>query len=134
MPAPALCLGLPTLAASEVLLAVREGDNAPLPLERPELLLPSYQVRFFRPATGALRVLYGQERLPPPRYDLALLAPTVLASPAVETGLAAEQETTPAQAAVLQPKAFWAILLAAAVVLLLLIARLVTRAEPSRQG
>ena len=131
-PAPALCLGLPTLPASEVLIAVREGDNAPLPLDRPELLLPSFQVRFFRPVTGALRVLYGQERLPAPRYDLALLAPTVLASPAVETALAAEQETRPAAAAVLGPKAFWAILLAAAVVLLLLIARLVVRAEPPR--
>jgi hypothetical protein len=131
-PAPALCLALPTLAASEVLLAVREGDNAPLPLERPELLLPSFQVRFFRPDTGALRVLYGQERLPAPRYDLALLAPTVLASPAVEAALAAERETKMGPAAVLEPKAFWAILLAAAVVLLLLIARLVTRAEPSR--
>ncbi len=134
MPAPALCVSLPTLAASEVLLAVREGDNAPLPLERPELLLPSFQMRFFRPGTGTLRVLYGQERLPPPRYDLALLAPTVLASPAVETSLAAEQEARPPQAAILQPKAFWAILLAAAVVLLLLIARLVVRAEPSRHA
>ena len=113
---------------------MREGDNAPLPLERPELLLPSFQVRFFRPATGALRVLYGQERLPAPRYDLALLAPTVLASPAVETALAAEQEPKPDQAALLQPKVFWAILLAAAVVLLLLIVRLVRRADPSRQA
>jgi hypothetical protein len=132
-PAPALCLSLPTLAASAVLLAVREGDNAPLPLERPELLLPSFQVRFFRPGPGVLRILYGQERLPAPRYDLALLAPTVLASPAVETALAAEQQSKPTPAAVLDPRAFWAILVAAAVVLLLLIARLVGRAESSRQ-
>jgi hypothetical protein len=129
MPAAPLCLSLPTLEVSGVLLAVGEGDNAPLPLERPELLLPSFQVRFFRPAAGALRVLYGQDRLPPPRYDLALLAPSVLASPAVETALAAEQEAKPAEGALLHPKAFWAILLVAAVVLLLLIGNLVRRAE-----
>jgi hypothetical protein len=91
-------------------------------------------VRFFRPGAGALRVVYGRERLPAPRYDLALLAPTVLATPAVETALAAEQEAQPAEPAVLQPKAFWAILLAAAVVLLLLIARLVIRSDPSRRA
>jgi hypothetical protein len=130
MEAPALCLNLPTLATPEVLLAVREGDNAPLPLERPELLLPSFQVRFFRPEAGAHRILYGQERLPAPQYDLALLARTVLASPALETALAAEQESKVGQPAVLGPKGFWAILLLAAVVLLLLIARLVLRAEP----
>jgi hypothetical protein len=130
MEAPALCLNLPTLATPEVLLAVREGDNAPLPLERPELLLPSFQVRFFRPDAAALRILYGQERLPAPRYDLALLARTVLASPALETALAAERESTDGRPVGLGPKGFWAILLAAAVVLLLLIARLVLRAEP----
>jgi hypothetical protein len=133
-PAPAVCLSLPTLPTSEVLLVVREGDNAPLPLERPQVLLPSFQVRFFRPGAGALRVLYGQERLAAPRYDLALLAPTVLASPAVETALGAEQETKPTEAAALPPKAFWAILLAAALVLLVLIARLVVRADPPRQA
>jgi hypothetical protein len=130
VPAPAVCLNVPTLAAAEALLVLREGDNAPLPLERPELLLPLFQVRFFSPGTGALRLLYGHERMPAPRYDLALLAPAVLGSPASEMALAGEEESGSARPAILQPKAFWAILLAAAVVLLLLIARLVVRAEP----
>jgi hypothetical protein len=133
-PAPPLSLNLPTLEVAQLLLAVREGDNAPLPLEQPELLLPSFQVRFFRPGAGRLRVLYGHERLPPPRYDLALLAPAVLASPAVEVALGAEEESTSTRPAILTPRAFWAILLAAAVVLLLLIGRLVVRAEPSKDA
>jgi len=128
--APALTLGLPTLTTSDVLLAVREGDNVPLPLGPPELLLPSFQIRFFRSSEGGLRVLYGHGQLAPPRYDLALLGPTVLASPALETQLAAEEESSRSEPVALRPRAFWAIMLAAAVVLLLLIVRLVRRADP----
>ena len=63
--APALTLALPTLATAEVLLAVVEGDNPPLPLAAPDLLLPSWHVRLFRGAPGELRVLYGQSQLSP---------------------------------------------------------------------
>jgi hypothetical protein len=117
-----------------VLLVVREGDNVPLPLAPPELLLPSFQVRFFRGAGGGLRVLYGHDRLGAPRYDLALLGPTVLASPALEIALLAEQEAARPQPALLQPRAFWAVILAAAIVLALLIAHLVVRADASRRA
>jgi hypothetical protein len=131
--APALTLSLPTLPTPDVILAVREGDNVPLPLAPPELLLPSFQVRFFRGAGGGLRVLYGHDRIGAPRYDLALLGPTILATPALEIALSAEQEEAPSQPAVLQPRAFWAVILASAVVLALLIARLVRRADPPRR-
>jgi hypothetical protein len=132
--APALTLSLPTLATPDALLAVHEGDNVPLPLAPPELLLPSFQIRFFRRSAGGLRLLYGQGQLTPPRYDLALLGPTVLASPALEIALSAEQETMRSQAVALEPRAFWAIVIAAAVVLLLLIARLVRQADVSRRA
>ena len=122
--APALTLALPTLATAEVLLAVFEGDNPPLPLAAPELLLPSWHVRLFR-GPGELRVLYGQSQLSPPRYDLALLASTVLASPALEAALSAEREATRSESVILRPAAFWALMIAAVVVLLGLIARLV---------
>jgi hypothetical protein len=75
-----------------VLLAIREGDNTPLPLAAPELLLPSFRIRFFHHTANGLRVLYGHDRLEPPRYNLALLGPTVLASPTLETPLSAERE------------------------------------------
>ena len=131
--APALTLALPTLATAEVLLAVFEGDNPPLPLAAPELLLPSWHVRLFR-GPGELRVLYGQSRLAPPRYDLALLARTVLASPALETALSAEQEATRSESVILRPAAFWALMIAAVVVLLGLIARLVRGQGASSSG
>ncbi len=127
-PASALTLDLPTLATSEVLLLVREGDNLALPLGAPELLLPSYQIRFFGTSMEAIRLFYGDERLVRPRYDLALLGPTVLASPAEETALEAERTTPKGEHVVLAPRAFWAVIVAAAVTLLLVIARLVRRA------
>src|SRR5262249_21398364 len=69
--APPLTLGLPTLPRAELLLAVAEGDNSPLPLAAPELLLPSWHARLFRPGPGELRVVYGRRALGPPRYDLS---------------------------------------------------------------
>jgi hypothetical protein len=132
--APALVLGLPPLATSEVLLAIREGDNTPLPLAAPELLLPSFQIRFFRHAAGGLRVLYGHDRLESPRYDLALLGPAILASPALESPLSAEQERAGSPSVLLKPWPFWAVIVASAIVLLLLIARLVRGATPPQPG
>ena len=62
---------------TELWLVVDEGDNAPLPLSRARLLLPSYRLRFLRRRWG-LRLLYGREDLQPPRYDLSLLAPKLM--------------------------------------------------------
>jgi hypothetical protein len=133
--APALTLGLPTLPRAELLLAVAEGDNSPLPLESPELLLPSWHVRLFRPGPGELRVVYGRRGLVPPRYDLALVAPSVLASAARETALAGEQpHAASAGAEILTPRTFWALMLGAVVVLLGLIVHLVRGAGVSDGG
>ena len=130
--APALTLGLPTLATAEVLLAIFEGDNPPLPLAAPELLLPSWHIRFFR-EPGEHRVLYGQSALASPRYDIALLAPTVLASLALETPLSAEREAKGSESAILPPAAFWALMIAAVAVLLGLIAHLVRAQGTARR-
>jgi hypothetical protein len=129
--ASALTLGLPTLPCPELLLAVAEGDNSPLPLVSPELLLPSWHVRLFRPGPGELRLVYGRRGLAPPRYDLSLLAPSVLASAARETKLAGEQQVSRADSEVLTPRTFWALMLGAVVVLLGLIVRLVRGAGVS---
>jgi uncharacterized protein DUF3999 len=133
--APALTLSLPTLPRSELLLAVAEGDNSPLPLAAPELLLPSWHVRFFRPGPGELRVLYGRRGIPPPRYDLTLLAPSVLASAARETALAGERpRAASAGSEILTPRTFWALMLGAVVVLLGLIVHLVRGAGASEKA
>jgi hypothetical protein len=76
-------------------------------------------------------VVYGHRTLAPPRYDLALLATSVLASPARETALAGEQEHARSETEVLRPRAFWALMLGAAFVLLGLIVHLVRGARVS---
>jgi hypothetical protein len=131
--APALTLSLPSVPTSDLLLAIGDGDNSPLALATAELLLQSVHVRFFRPGPGELRVVYGRSALAAPRYDLALLAPTVLASSALEATLSVEQETTQSEPVILRPRAFWALMLSAVVVLLVLIARLVRGAEARRE-
>jgi hypothetical protein len=127
--APALTIALPTLPRAELLLAVAEGDNSALPVAAPELLLPSWHVRLFRPGPDELRVVYGNRALAAPRYDLSLLAPSVLASPARETALAGEQARAPSETEVLRPRAFWALMLGAVLVLLGLIVHLVRGAR-----
>jgi hypothetical protein len=129
--ASTLTIALPSLPRAELLLAIAEGDNSPLPLEPPELLLPSWHVRLYRPRSEELRVLYGNRALAPPRYDLSLLAPSVLASPARETALASEQQHARPDTEVLRPRAFWALMLGAAFVLLGLIVHLVRGARVS---
>jgi hypothetical protein len=125
--APALALHVEPSDASELWLVVDEGDNAPLPLDRARLLLPSYRLRFFAPSGGGLRLVYGREDLQPPRYDLSLLAPKLMGAAATE--VTAGPESARAQsAAFISPRWFWILLGASVVVLLGLIVRLARRA------
>ena len=124
-----LTLPLPTLAETDLRLVVDEGDNAPLPIAGVRLLLPSYRVRFYRPAGSALRLLYGRDDLQVPQYDLALLAGSVMGAPAVEASMtAASGEGAAAPDAIVSPRTFWVVLGAAVIVLLALIVRLVRSA------
>ncbi len=125
-PAPALTLDVPPSPGTHFDLLVEEGDNAPLPLEAPHLLLPAVRVRFFHPAEP-LTLLYGQPSLPPPRYDLALLAPSLLGAAAHEIALTPEKSGATApepDPAAFEKKIFWGALVAAVVVLLLVLGRL----------
>jgi hypothetical protein len=124
--APALTMRVPTVDKTELLLAVDEGDNAPLPVVSARLLLPSYRLRFFRPEKNELRLVYGRDDLPPPRYDLSLLAPQVMGAPAREISASPERAggadtSTP----FVSPRIFWAFLSTAVIALLVLIVRLV---------
>jgi Protein of unknown function (DUF3999) len=129
--APPLALSLPILEARSLLLAIGDGDNAPLPLGRPTLELPARRLRFFRPA-GALRLLYGDDSLSAPTYDLALLAPRFLAEPAHDLALTGEPPAPAPEKGPMGKTLFWAILVGAVVALLLVIARLVGKGEPAR--
>ena len=127
-----LTLPLSSVDAKDLLLVIDEGDNTPLPVTAARLLLPAYRLRFFRERNAALRLVYGNVNLSPPRYDLALLAPEVLGVAATEITAAGEQPASTAASlpAVLSPRLFWAVLVAAVVVLLGLIVRLLKREQP----
>ena len=130
-PAPALMLSIPTVGATDLMVVVDEGDNSALPLDPPSLLLPSYRLRFFRDADASMTLLYGHPRVTAPRYDIALLAPRLLGSPATEVGMAPEQSATRAAPSTFPGWMFWIVLGAAVIVMLLLIARLVKQTDSS---
>ena len=124
-----LTLSLRPPHAAAVLVIVDEGDNTPLPIERARLLLPAYRIRLFRGANANLRVAYGRADLSRPQYDLALLAPQVLGTPATDVALDAEQPagTIATTATIMSPRLFWGALAIAVIVLLGLIARLLKK-------
>ena len=110
-----------------MLLIVEEGDNQPLPITAIRLLLPGWQLRFFRPA-GPLRLLYGRADLSEPRYDVAMLTPSAMKGAALEIAALPEPVVSPPAAALLSPWVFWAGLSGAVALLLGLIVRLTSRA------
>jgi hypothetical protein len=124
-PAPGLPLDLPAGPATRYDLLVEEGDNSPLPLAPPRLLLPADRLRFFYPAGASLKLLYGQPGLAPPRYDLELLAPRLRGEAAREIALAPESHRGPEpDAEAMGRKIFWGALVGTVVVLLLVLGRM----------
>jgi hypothetical protein len=128
-PATALTLAVRPPKGSELLVIVDEGDNTPLPITSARALLPAYRLRLFRAADARLRVAYGRTDLSRPQYDLALLAPQLLGSPAADVALDAEQPSgaTSTAVAIVSPRLFWVAMTIAVVVLIGLIARLLKR-------
>jgi hypothetical protein len=124
-PASRLGLELPKLDATELTIVVDEGDNSPLALDAPRLLLPGYRLRFIRPANTPLTMWYGHPTLVAARYDLALLAPQILGAPAEEIDPGPERETSKPAANLQARQIFWWVLVGAVLVLLALIVRLV---------
>jgi hypothetical protein len=124
-PAPPLVLRLGEPDATELLLAVHEGDNSPLPIGASRLQLPSHRLRFKATEGVPLRLYYGQADLAAPRYDVALLRGGLLDGEATELSLGAVTEAADDDAGVRLRWIFWAALAAAVVALLLVIARLV---------
>jgi hypothetical protein len=131
-PAMALTLSIPSMQTTDLLVILDEGDNAPLPIGRAQVLLPSYRLRLFRPGGTPLRVAYGRTDLGPPQYDLALLGSQVMGAPALDVVLGAEQPNSSAEssAALVSPRLFWAALGVATIVLVGLIARLLKKQTP----
>jgi hypothetical protein len=123
--APPLSLRIPDHAGVDLLLIVDEGDNSPLQLGNPRLFLPTYRLRFLRRNEDPVYLMYGQDGLAAPRYDLALLAPRVLGARVPEVGLSEVEEGLPAiSASRVGTIVFWSALVLALIVLLGMVARL----------
>jgi hypothetical protein len=129
-PAPALTMSVRPLDGREVFVTVEEGDNSPLPIAAPRLLLPSYRLRLFRERDAGLRLAYGRDDLSPPQYDLALIAPQLTGVAATEVVPGPEQasgQESPSN--VISPAIFWGVLIVAVLVLIALIVRLVRKSD-----
>jgi hypothetical protein len=122
---PPLTLNAPERGARALELVIDEGDNAPLPIASAELLVPSYALRFVNPGSP-LTLLYGNPTAPPPRYDLALLAPRLFGESSHEVTLAAGTPSDADGTTSRERKIFWIVIAAAAVVLLLTLTRLLS--------
>jgi hypothetical protein len=128
-PAPPLQLSLGSMAATDLLVVLDEGDNRALPLGPAQLLLPSYRLRFYRAGDAPLRLAYGRDDLSPPRYDLALLAPQVLGVAATEISAGtATASPTATTVPLVSPLVFWSVLGVAVVVLIGFVVRLLGKA------
>jgi len=133
-PARPLTLRLPSIRDTTLVLAIDEGDNAPLPIAKVRLLLPSYRLRFYWTGRETLRLLYGRDDLQPPRYDLALLAPQVMGAVATEVAASAVEgepvSSAPPRLQRTVATVFWVAMVISVVVLLALIARLLRTRSP----
>jgi len=122
-PAPPIGLDLP--AGDRFELVIDEGDNAPLPLEPPQLQLPSVRLRYFQPVEGSLELLYGEPGLAPPRYDLSLFSAQLLGETARDVTLRPEPKPGEVPDAAAVPRTvFWAALGIAVLALLVVLGRL----------
>jgi hypothetical protein len=126
-PGDALTLAVTPGDAAELWLRIDEGDNSALPITAVRLLLPSYRLRFYRPARSSLTLAYGRSDLLAPRYDLALVSGDLLNADATEVNPLPERQTKPARRTLLSPLQFWIFLSIAVAILLMLIVRLTMR-------
>jgi hypothetical protein len=124
--APRLVMPVASADATDLLVTIDEGDNAPLPLTGMRLELPSYRLRFHRPGGEPLRLLYGSATAAAPEYDLALLPRSVLGSPVEEISAAPEPAPPMRNTTIVSRKVFWGFLIVAVIALVALVARLAT--------
>ena len=129
--APPLTFALPDVRRGDLFLLIEEGDNQPLPIEKATVLLPSYALRLFRRPDLPLRLIYGRDDIPAPKYDLQLLAPQLMGRRANDVVPGPEQPFSPGEARTpgrpCRPWSSGLPLSLAVVVLLTLVVRLIRR-------
>ncbi len=127
-------LDVPARPGRTVDLILDEGDNAPLPLDRLSLEIPTQRLRFVHPGGEKVKLLYGNDRLAAPRYDLALIAAQLDPKGAEVVRLSREPSLGLSSDPARVPRGlFWGALAAAVAVLLLLLTRLLQegRVQPA---
>ena len=122
-PPPALTFDVAGDGRDGFEVVVNDGDNARLRLVDAQLLIPSTALRFHHPGSE-LFLLYGNDPLMPPRYDLELLAPRLKAQPARELELPPIEPWIEEEGDQSARKYFWIAIGVVAVVLLVLLAKL----------
>lgn len=120
---PPLRIDAGMLGVGAVDVLVDEGDNAPLPIPSATLFVPSHALRFYRPA-GPLTLVYGNDSLAAPKYDLTLLAPRLFSEPAHEVALRPERVKDRGETAPAVRRFFWIAVALAVLVLLGILGRL----------
>lgn len=113
-------------------LETENGDNPPIELENFQAFYPATRLLFKANKGDALYIYYGNPRVPPPNYDLSLVAGELLAADKHTLALFPEEQLkksswaesrTPGSGGVV----FWGILAVVVVGLLLIISRLLPK-------
>jgi hypothetical protein len=128
-------LPLDSVAQSDTLILETEnGDNPPIRLEKFTAFYPATRVLFKTKADDEPFLYYGNPRVPPPSYDLNLVAGGLLAADKSTATLGTEEQLkksswaesqTPGKGGVL----FWGILAVVVIGLLVIISRLLPKSS-----
>jgi hypothetical protein len=122
------------MQGNTLILETENGDNPPIELENFAAFYPATRVLFKAEADDRLFLYYGNPRVPPPSYDLSLVAGELLAADKATATLGAEEQLqksswaenqVPGKGGVL----FWGILSVVVVVLLVIISRLLPKTQ-----
>jgi hypothetical protein len=118
-----------------LILETDNGDNPPIGLEKFMAFYPATRVLFKARADDRLFLYYGNPRVPPPSYDLSLVAGELLAADKATATLGAEEQLHKSSWAESQTAGkggvvFWGILAAVVVGLLVIISRLLPKTQP----
>ena len=130
-------LPLNSVARSDTLILVTEnGDNPPIELEKFTAFYTATRVLFKAKADDRLFLNYGNPRVPPPSYDLNLVAGGLLVADKSAAMLGVEEQLkitswaerqTPGKGGVV----FWGILAVVVVGLLVILSRLLPKSPPA---
>lgn len=129
--APSLTFALPENSNKDLFLVIEEGDNQPLQIDKATILMPAYAVRLFRRPSLPMRLIYGNDKVRAPQYDLQLLAPQLFGRAAEEVTIGPERALSPTDGdeslELVSPVVFWSVLGVTVVILLGLVVRLMTK-------